>query len=134
MCIKGSLDPNPLPHQFSTFNFLFPTVKQFVLIQVFDFMSLPPSHMLCHHPSSVHFLKVPLLQFCLLQLPSSPPITPLVIMANSCYDKLRLDLFLSPLRQVLDTPTVCVCVCAGETGASACVHIQCMFNSCLIEI
>lgn len=67
-------------------------------------------------------------RFCfLLHFLSPLPLTPLVIMVNSCYDKPRLDLFLSPRRQVLDIHPllVCVCVClsVSERHRHLCTYI-----------
>lgn len=101
---------------------------------LFSFHSFIPSsiHVFISPPCSVttllHFS--PNLSLLLFSFFLSPPLTPLVIMVSSCYDKPRLNLFLSPLRQVLDIHQLflCMCVCVSVTVlvASVCMHIFCM--------
>lgn len=107
------------------------TFSSFLLSFLHPFLSscIYLSPMLCHYPSSVF---PPYLSLLLFSFFLSPPLTPLVIMVSSCYDKPRLNLFLSPLRQVLDIHQLflcmCVCACVSVTVlvASVCMHIFCL--------
>lgn len=100
------------------------SLPQFLSLSLYH----PPT---CSVTNLLHFFAAFLCHSSsLLHLPSLLPVTPLVIMANSRYDKLRLDLFLSPIRQVLDIHQLFICVCMWvgdrELGTSVCIHIYYM--------
>lgn len=92
-------------------------------IPVFISPHLPPT---CSVNTLLQFFPISFSASVLLLHLPSPPLTPLVIMASSCYDKPRLNLFLSPLRQVLDIHQLCMCVSVTVLVASVCTHIFCL--------
>lgn len=114
--------------KFSSLCYIFLSSLPFVIhsfipssVLAFIFPHLPPT---CSVTTLLQFSPISLSASVLLLHLLSPPLTPLVIMASSCYDKPRLNLFLSPLRQVLDIHQLFLCmrVCVSDRVGGISVH------------